>query len=223
MTKLALKIKQTQNRNCDLLPSLYTQFLSTYKTLLDEKRKFIGANIEKYRNGILKLDDANATVKSMSAESEKSNDKIQAAKHEAEIKEAEINSKKKTIDQKLIELTAARTKINYEKEVATELARQADVELSKAMPALLLANEAVEGLENKYIAEMKAVVVPHPDALNVMQAVMVYLGEDVSWMNIKKVIGKPKFKDDLFNYDKDHIPQKRLNGVQKFTKLDNFN
>jgi len=24
MTKLALKIKQTQNRNCDLLPSLYT-------------------------------------------------------------------------------------------------------------------------------------------------------------------------------------------------------
>ena len=59
-----------------MLPSLYTAFLSTYKTLLEQKRKDIGANIEKYRNGILKLEDANATVKSMSAESEKSNDKI---------------------------------------------------------------------------------------------------------------------------------------------------
>jgi len=149
----------------------------------------------------------------MSAESEKSNDVIQAKKHEAEIKEAEINFKKKTIDAKLIELTAARTKIGIEKEHATELARQADFELAKAMPALELANAAVEGLENKFIAEMKSVVVPHPDTLNVMQAVMIYLGEGTDWINIKKVLGKPKFKDDLFNYDKDHIPQKRLNGV----------
>lgn len=59
-----------------MLPSHYTSFLETYKLLLDLKRKEIGAKIEKYRNGILKLEDANNTVKEMSAESEKSNEKI---------------------------------------------------------------------------------------------------------------------------------------------------
>jgi len=72
----------------------------------------------------------------MSAESEQSNDKIQAAKAEAEIQEVEINQKKKIIAAKVGELTAARQKIGVEKEIAEEFARQADVELSKAMPAL---------------------------------------------------------------------------------------
>lgn len=66
-------------------------------------------------------------------------------------------------------------------------------------------------------------MVPHQDILSVMQAVMIYLGEGTDWMNIKKVLGKPKFKDDLMNYDKDHIATKKLNQVQKFTKMDNFN
>ena len=63
MTHLAIKIKLTMGRPCDLLPSHYTSFLETYKILLDLKRKEIGAKIEKYRNGILKLEDANDTVK----------------------------------------------------------------------------------------------------------------------------------------------------------------
>ena len=68
----------------------------------------------------------------------------------------------------MVELTSARQKINVEKELATELARQAEAELSKALPALELANAAVEGLETKFIAEMKSVIQPHPDTLNVM-------------------------------------------------------
>jgi len=63
MTTLALRIKTTIGRPCDLLPSHYTSFLETYKLILDLKRKEIGAKIEKYRNGILKLEDANDTVK----------------------------------------------------------------------------------------------------------------------------------------------------------------
>jgi len=136
MTTLALRIKTTLGRPCDLLPSHYTSFLETYKVILDQKRKDIGSKIEKYKNGILKLEDANETVKQMSAESEKSNEKIQAAKQLAEIKEGQINVKKKTIDVKLEELTKSRKQIEAEKVDATNLARAADAELAKAMPAL---------------------------------------------------------------------------------------
>ena len=59
VTAKALHIKQVLGRSCDLLPSLYTSFLENYKQLLSDKRSEIGAKIEKYRNGIIKLDYAN--------------------------------------------------------------------------------------------------------------------------------------------------------------------
>jgi hypothetical protein len=81
------------------------------------------------------------------------------------------------------------------------------------MPALRKANEAVEGLESKYIAEMKSMNVPLPSVSNVMQAVMIYLGEDGAWLNIKKVISKPQFKKDLFEFDKDNISEIKMKKV----------
>jgi dynein heavy chain len=70
---------------------------------------------------------------------------------------------------------------------------------------------------------MKSQNTPHADTHNVMQAVMVYLHEAGDWNNIKKVIGKPKFMTDLKDFDKDHISDKTLKGVQRFTKLEKFN
>lgn len=70
---------------------------------------------------------------------------------------------------------------------------------------------------------MKSMNVPHKDTHNVMQAVMIYLGEKTEWADIKKVISKPAFKKDLMDFDKDHISDKKLKAVQRFTKLDEFN
>jgi dynein heavy chain len=86
------------------------------------------------------------------------------------------------------------------------LAASADAELAKALPALEAADTAVEKLESKHIAEMKSVNTPHPDVHMVMMAVMIYLGEKTDWGEIKKVIGKPKFKDNLMQFDKENIP-----------------
>lgn len=113
--------------------------------------------------------------------------------------------------------------IEGEKVDAQNLARAADIELQKAMPALEAANAAVAGLDSKYIAEMKSMNTPHPLTHNVMQAVMIYLGEGGEWLNIKKVISKPAFKKDLMEFDKDHISDKKLKAVQRFTKMDEFN
>jgi N-methylhydantoinase A/oxoprolinase/acetone carboxylase beta subunit len=74
------------------------------------------------------------------------------------------------------------------------------------MPALEAADLAVDKLETKHIAEMKSVNVPHDAVLMVMQAVMIYLGEKTDWMEIKKVIGKPTFKDRIKELDKENIP-----------------
>lgn len=103
------------------------------------------------------------------------------------------------------------------------MAEAADKELARALPALEAANEAVDKLESKYIAEMKSMNVPHADTHMVMMAVMTFLGHPHSWPEIKKVISKPTFKNDLFTFDKENIPQSRLTKVQKFTRMETFN
>jgi dynein heavy chain len=102
------------------------------------------------------------------------------------------------------------------------LAAAAEIELGKAMPALEAADAAVDKLESKHIAEMKSVNTPHPDVHMVMMAVMIYLGEKTEWVEIKKVIGKPKFKDNLMTFDKENIPTARLQKVQKYTRMETF-
>jgi hypothetical protein len=47
----------------------------------------------------------------------------------------------------------------------------------------------------------------------VMMAVMTLLGQSTSWVDIKKVIGMPHFKDTLFTFDKDNIHQATLTKV----------
>jgi dynein heavy chain len=56
-----------------------------------------------------------------------------------------------------------------------------------------------------------------------MMAVMTFLGQPTPWAEIKKVISKPGFKDSLFTFDKENIPQSRLTKVQKFTRMESFN
>jgi dynein heavy chain len=90
------------------------------------------------------------------------------------------------------------------------------------MPALEAADAAVDKLESKHIAEMKSVNTPHPDVHMVMMAVMIYLGQKTEWIEIKKVIGKPTFKNDLMAFDKENIPQARLSKVQKYTRMETF-
>jgi hypothetical protein len=56
-----------------------------------------------------------------------------------------------------------------------------------------------------------------------MMAVMTLLGEHTQWQDIKRVISKPSFKENLLNFDKDNIPQRSLVKVQKLTRMEAFN
>lgn len=118
--------------------------------------------------------------------------------------------------QKRIEIE--RVKIGKEKEETEKLAAEAEAELKKAEPALLAAQEALEMLDKKYIAEIKSFASPPPDVATVMSSVMIVLGKDPTWQSVKKELADPKFVDKIMNYDKDNIQQKTIKAIEKYTK-----
>ena len=76
---------------------------------------------------------------------------------------------------------------------------QAD--LDKAIPALDAAQKALELLNKKDMAEVKAYAKPPPAVETVMEAVMVLRKQEPTWAEAKKQLGDPNFLMQLVQYD----------------------
>lgn len=85
------------------------------------------------------------------------------------------------------------------------MAEAADRELEKAMPNLLAANRAVETLDKKFIAEMKAMNKPPSGVDVVMDSVMVFLERPTGWTSVKKELNDTKFLDRIMDFNKEGI------------------
>ena len=117
----------------------------------------------------------------MTADSEIS--RAEVTKKSAEVQSIMADAKKEQdiADDKAKFIQQESAKIEVESKIAKKLADDADHELAKAEPSLIAANDAVNSLDKKYIAEMKALNKPPEDVATVMGAVMVFLQKDTSW------------------------------------------
>lgn len=133
-----------------------------------------------------------------------------------------IARERKNADEQQVIIEAQRLKIGKEKEETLQLAAEADAELKKAEPALLAAQAAIELLDKKYIAEIKSFNTPPPDVATVMNAVMIVLGKEPSWVVAKKELADSNFIKKVMDYDKENISQVILKKIEKYTRMDNF-
>lgn len=92
-------------------------------------------------------------------------------------------------------------------------------ELDKAMPALHKAIESLDTLKPADIGEMKGYASPPEDLVLLLQSVMFILDVKGAWPEAVQLMKDPKgFIDQLKNFDKDGMKEKKLNGLKKFVK-----
>lgn len=135
---------------------------------------------------------------------------------------ADAKKEQEIADAKASFIQAESTKIEFESVIARKLAADADAELAKAMPNLLAANRAVESLDKKFIAEMKALNKPPHDVGVVMDSVMVFLEKPMGWPSVKKELNDTGFLKNIMELDKEHIQPKTLKRIESFTKEATF-
>lgn len=63
--KWAKEFKNKLKRNYYVTPTSYIELITTFKKLLDQKRKEVNANIDKYENGYKKIIDTEKNVEGM--------------------------------------------------------------------------------------------------------------------------------------------------------------
>ena len=204
-------------------PTNYIELLKGFDQIIGAKRKEVGNQITKLRNGLQKLDDARKQVEVMTAESEIK--RVEVSKQQKICEELAINIQKeqKNADEKQKFIEVETVTVNKDKEETEKLAADAERELKKAEPALIAAQEALESLDKKYIAEIKSFTNPPADVATVMSAVMIVLGKDPTWASVKKELANPKFVEMIMSFDKENIPVKTMKAIEKYTKQENFN
>ena len=92
-----------------------------------------------------------------------------------------IAAERKQADEKAAFIQVESEKIGKEREEAEALAAEAEADLKVFEPELLAAQAAIESLDSKSIAEVKAYNTPPPAVMTVMSAVMIILGHEATW------------------------------------------
>lgn len=96
------------------------------------------------------------------------------------------------------------------------IAADCQVELDKAMPALMAAESALNVLTKKDMSEVKAYAKPPALVEMTLQAVMTVLKRPPNWAEAKLALGDSQFLDKLMNYNKDYLVSSSLSFISYF-------
>lgn len=185
--------------------------------MLTNKREEISSAANKLRNGLFKIDDTREKVETMSEELVVSQAKVIEFQQQCDEFIIVIENQTAEADEQKQEVATKSVVIEMEERECRVLARIAQVDLDKAMPALNDAMKALDALNQKDLTEVKSYPNPPVKVEKVMEAVMILLQRPPTWAEAKKQLGDQKFLDNLRNFDKDNIPDKILKKIGHFT------
>ncbi|KAM6897413.1 dynein axonemal heavy chain 9-like [Xenentodon cancila] len=210
-------------------PKSFLEQINLYHSLLGQKSKELSSKMERLENGRQKLNSTSAQVDDLKA-------KLAAQEVELKLKnedadkliqvvgvEAEKVSKEKAVADEEEEKVAAIA------EVVTGKQKDCELDLAKAEPALLAAQDALNTLNKSNLTELKSFGSPVAAVTNVTAAVMVLMArggrvpKDRSWKAAKVMMAKvDAFLDSLINFDKENIPEACLKAIQPYLRDPEF-
>ncbi|KAF5404064.1 Dynein heavy chain axonemal [Paragonimus heterotremus] len=230
VNEMSVTYLQNERRYNYTTPKSFLEQIQLYSNMLKDKHGDLMAKMNRLENGLQKLESTAQQVDDLKA-------KLAA-------QEVELAQKNQDANQLLAIVAAETEKVSGEKEFANQeeqkvaviktevLKKQRDceIDLAKAEPALLAAQDALNTLNKNNLTEMKSFGTPPNAVVTVSAAVMVLLApggkvpRDRSWKAAKAgIMGKvDTFLDNLINYDKENIHENCLKAIQEYLKDPEF-
>jgi len=235
--KQAVKFLREQKRHYYVTPTSYLELITTFKSLLQEKRDEIMTLKNRYSNGYQCLIETENSVGKMQIELEAMQPKLIETSKEVEIKAADV-------EKQTIAAEAVKERVSKDEAVAQLAADEANgiknecqEALAKATPALESAAAALLKINKSQIAELKQIRNVHEDALRVMTAMCILFDrippkkmnaatgkrEQNFWPEAQKIMGDIKFLDNLRTFEKDDLTEKQIVDLKPYIEHEKFN
>ncbi|KAJ0006370.1 hypothetical protein NQD34_013643, partial [Periophthalmus magnuspinnatus] len=219
---ISRKMKLELRRHNYVTPTNYLELVSGYKKLLAEKRKELGDQVSKLRNGLFKISDTGNKVEVMSVELEEAKKQVAVFQEQCDEFLTIIIQRKAEANRQQQAVTSNSEKIAAEEVQCKAMADNAQRDLDEALPALEEAMKALESLNKKDMTEIKSYGRPPALVETVMQAVMTLLEKEPTWAEAKRQLGEGNFIKTLVNFDKDNISDRVLKKIGQYCKQPDF-
>lgn len=224
------KFLLNERRHNYTTPKSFLEQIKLYQNLVKKKSGELQYNMERLENGLTKLQSTASQVDDL--KSKLASQEIELAQKNADadvlIEKVGVETEKVTKEKEFADGEEKKVEV-IAKEVGQ---KQVDCErdLSKAEPALLAAEEALNTLNKNNLTELKSFGSPPAACVNVTAAVMCLLApngkvpKDRSWKSAKVMMAKVDgFLDQLIQYDKENIHEACLKAVQPYLQDPDFN
>ncbi|XP_033219684.1 dynein heavy chain 2, axonemal [Belonocnema kinseyi] len=216
--KMALELKRYNY----VTPTNFLELVAGYKKMLAEKRQELADQANKLRSGLSKIDDTKEKVNEMAVELEITQQQVHQSTKECEEFLITIVNQRKDADETQIIVTAKSVRIAEESRECKKLEEIARADLATVEPAINDAIKALDALNKKDLSEIKSFTRPPPKVEMVMEAIMVLKTSEKSWAEAKRQLGDVNFLNSLRDFDKDHISDKTLRTINKYTSNPEF-
>ena len=158
--EFAAQMQKELKRVFYVTPTNFIELNKGYARILKQKKKELGDQIKKLRGGLSRLAEAGAQIAEMTALSEITRADVTRKTQECENLSIEMAKKQAGADEKQKTIIAETEKVEIEKTNTEQLAFMAEAELKRALPALEAANDAIDQLDKKSVAEVRAYAAP---------------------------------------------------------------
>ena len=212
----------SMNGNNLVTPSDYFELLLSFKKKL--KKNLIQLDTEelKLKDGLDKLSASNGKVAEMKIDLKKMHDEVTKSQKDCDIMLESIVSKQRETEHQRGLVEENSRKIEEEEKKCLAIAKEAEMDLASALPALESALREVDKLDRSAITEIKVYSNPPNAVEKVLSCVMIFLGKPQDWASAKRALGDSNFLYSLKSFDKDNVSESILGRVKKIVKSPAF-
>jgi dynein heavy chain, axonemal len=215
--ELSNKFLTELRRSYYITPTSYLEFIKLFIDIYVEKIAIIPKQIQNYRLGIEKLEEANIIVKKLKEELVEL-EPMQVQK-KGEVEELIQDLEEKT---KLVEVERGKIKgdfdiVDTKRNEILAFKEECDAELNKAKPELEKAKVALSGLDEADIRNLRSYNIPSENIVNLAKTVCYIFDQKTEYSAFKQVISDGK--DFIRSCQDEDAMIKKLNDPRKLREL----
>ena len=213
---MAERFYEEQRRRSYVTPRSFLELLSLYISMLSKKRAEVTAALDRLEGGVQKLVQANESVAGMKVELSELQPVLEAKSIETSKLLIEVQRETKIAGEQQALAERDRDAVAKKQKEVKAFQDDAQADLDRALPAFNDAMKSLKSLSKSDLVEVRGYQKPPALVMKVMEAVCTLLGAKPDWESAKKVLGDSKLIERLESFDKDNIPVKVIEEINKY-------
>jgi dynein heavy chain, axonemal len=215
--ELSTKFYNELRRSYYITPTSYLEFIKLFIDIYQEKIAIIPKQIQNYRLGIEKLEEANIIVKKLKEELVEL--EPQQVQKKGEVQDLIQDLEEKT---KLVEVERGKLKVDFDvvdnkRNEILKVKEECDFELSKAKPELEKAKAALSGLDEADIRTLRSYPNPSENIVNLAKTICYIFDQKTEYAAFKVVVNDGK--GFIASCQDEEAMIKKLNDPRKLREL----